>query len=126
VVESRGSLLAVLLGTDAVANPENLVFLGQPEQLRINERVVQNAQGELEMRDPWGNLFRMHIDLDNDGTVPNPSRGGDGAPAQIAVVPPGFVLYSAGPDGNFETWGDNFKTWEKAPEGKQKRAKGDE
>jgi type II secretory pathway pseudopilin PulG len=110
VQETKGTFLAALVAVDPVSNPENISFLNQPAVLKPTEHVSRNAQGEWELRDPWGNLYRLQLDLNEDGKFPRPA-GNDG-PAEAAIIPPGLVIYSAGPDGKFETWQDNLRNWE--------------
>lgn len=54
--------------------------------------------------DPWGTPFQYQMDDDRDGTVPHPS--GDG------IIRAQVVAWSAGPDGDYETWADNATSWE--------------
>jgi len=54
--------------------------------------------------DQWGNLYRIRTDLDGDGRVPDPSGSGE--------IEETLLVWSAGPDGDFDTWEDNIKTWE--------------
>lgn len=110
-VETKGPFLATLLGQDPANNPENISFLEKPSILKPNERASQNAQGEWELRDPWGTFYKMQFDMDADGNIPNPAAGSGSGPRDVAVMPPGFIIYSAGPDGNFSTWADNVICW---------------
>jgi prepilin-type N-terminal cleavage/methylation domain-containing protein len=56
--------------------------------------------------DPWGNPFRFRADLTGAGEVPHPDEGTGG------VIRGRVVAWSAGPDGDYDTWEDNVTSWE--------------
>lgn len=55
--------------------------------------------------DPWGHPFRFRLDLDGSKEMDNPSGSNDKLRLQT-------LAWSAGPDGDYETWEDNVKSWE--------------
>ena len=56
--------------------------------------------------DPWGNPFRYQLDTDGDGAIGNPDpEAGTELQAQA-------IAWSAGQDGDYDTWEDNAKSWE--------------
>lgn len=105
-IETKGPFLAALMAPVTPDDPASPTFL---DRLGMPEPIVQNAQGEWELRDAWGNFFKIQVDLNGDSKIPNP------APAQKSdmadTMPAGFIIYSAGPDGNFATWKDNVWSW---------------
>lgn len=63
-------------------------------------------QGGAAFVDAWGAPFKFRLDQTGSGEMPNPNdEVGGTLPAQILV-------WSAGPDGDFETWEDNVASWE--------------
>lgn len=57
-----------------------------------------------ELWDSWGNFYRVRFDSNLDNKLEDPEVPGTWVSDSIAV-------WSAGPDGDFETWKDNVKTW---------------
>lgn len=111
VVESRGPLLAILVAERAERNPRKIVFWQPPPfaQKHFQPTATKNTSGEWELRDSRGNFYRIHLDVDQDGKIPNPAKGtGDGEPDVLASD---VILYSAGRDGDFATWRDNLRSW---------------
>lgn len=53
--------------------------------------------------DPWGNVYRISVDVDGDGKLTNPQGG--------PPIPKRCLAWSAGPDGDFATWEDNVVSW---------------
>lgn len=56
--------------------------------------------------DPWGNAFSYRVDQDQDGNILNPDADATGMLRVRALA------WSAGPDGDPDTWEDNVKSWE--------------
>jgi len=54
--------------------------------------------------DPWGNAFEYQVDENRDGVIPEPDTGDS--------LRAGVIAWSAGPDGDYDTWEDNIKGWE--------------
>jgi hypothetical protein len=103
--ETKGRVLEILLGENQEANPRGVRFWSPP-----NETAGQkNAAGVREFRDIHGNFYRLYVDTDDDGKLPNPAKGQPGQPDEIKFE---VLLYSAGPDGKYETWADNLRSWE--------------
>jgi type II secretory pathway pseudopilin PulG len=104
VVEAKGVMIDILTGKDHNKNPRQVPFYEPPPPKAGKSGGVTNAQGELEIRDPFGNLYRMHFDWNADGLIPNPEHPG-------ADISQPVIIYSAGPDGDYDTWKDNVKSW---------------
>jgi hypothetical protein len=105
-IETRGPFLAAIMAPVMPDDPTSPSFL---DRQGTPEPIVQNADGEWELRDAWGNFFKMQVDLNGDGKIPNPAPGQGSDMAD--TMPAGFIIYSAGPDGNFATWKDNVRSW---------------
>lgn len=54
--------------------------------------------------DPWGNPFEYKVDADRNEEIPDPETD--------TVVRARVLAWSAGPDGDYDTWDDNVKGWE--------------
>ncbi len=61
-----------------------------------------DGEGHHQLLDPWGNLYRVKLDLDYDGFVQAPH-----GPADIAEP---VLIWSSGADGE-EGTGDDLKSW---------------
>lgn len=107
--ESKGPFIATLVGKDPVTNPESTPYLHEAFAIAPPPPPAEGTAGDWEVRDTWGRLYRICVDLNGDGTVPNPAPGEK--PAQVPVLVPGLIMYSSGPDGNFDTWADNVCSW---------------
>lgn len=104
VVEARGVIIDTLTGKDHDKNPRQIPFFEPPTPRAGKGGGVTNAQGELEIHDLFGNVYRMHFDWNGDGLVPDPEHPG-------ATISEPVIIYSAGPDGDYDTWKDNVKSW---------------
>ena len=69
--------------------------------------------------DPWGKPFQFRLDLTGDGQVgmePNNNdfdNIGDVPGLELAKpIRARAIVWSAGEDGNYDTWEDNVKSWE--------------
>ena len=60
------------------------------------------------MVDGWGNYYNVRLDSDFDLQIANPNPG-DGGRAKLSKR---AIVWSAGKDGNIETWEDNVKSWD--------------
>jgi len=113
-VESGHALMDVLFGSDAQKapsgrNPRGIAFYtdkkaGRMGDGRFRKGVTVDATAAGELWDPWGNHYRVRLDTNGDGKIENPEATGKRIIESILV-------WSAGPDGDFETWKDNVKSW---------------
>lgn len=71
---------------------------------RFRKGLTLDSDGGGELWDPWGNYFRVRYDSNFDNQIENPESPG-------SILPESIVVWSAGKDGDFETWKDNVKTW---------------
>jgi len=71
---------------------------------RFSSGLSTDSNGDRKLWDPWGNLFRVIVDANGDKQTENPS-------ASSGILPESILVWSAGPDGDFDTWQDNVKTW---------------
>lgn len=113
-VDSGHDLMDILLGSDKQKgldgrNPRGIAFYtdraAKPyRDGRFRFGITLDDRGAGELWDSWGNHYRIRFDTNGDGRVENPETPGTHLPESIAV-------WSAGPDGEFETWDDNVKSW---------------
>lgn len=112
--DSGNVLMDILLGSDTQKepggrNPRGIAFYTDKAAKpmgdgRFRKGITLDDSGGGELWDPWGNHYRVRLDTNGDGKIENPENPGKHLPKTIAV-------WSAGPDGDFETWKDNVKTW---------------
>ena len=105
---SNEALMAILLGEDSGSEIRERSRSGNGV-MRVNRRPMASSFPKANptvgmLVDSWGNPFRVVVDGNGDGSVADPS-------VPESVVAEEFIVYSAGPDGDFSTWGDNITTW---------------
>jgi hypothetical protein len=94
------TLLDVLLAVDVKRNPRGIRFWEPPPS---KGSAGYSASGGLV--DPWGrNGYRILLDDNNDGHIDDPEK-------VRGAISGSVLMYSAGPDGDFLTWGDNVCSW---------------
>lgn len=106
VIESRGILISTLLGENETNNPRKVKFYDPAPYRKGRGGAARNAANEWELKDAWGNFYRILLDADDNGKIPDPKPGA--VPDKIATP---ILIYSAGPDGDFSTWTDNIRSW---------------
>ena len=115
--DSGHGLMDILIGSNAHKapggrNPRGIAFFTDKAAKPIGGGRYRKgltydpASGAGELWDPWGNRYRVHFDTDHDNRVENPE-----VPAASAFLPETILVWSAGPDGDFDTWADNVKSW---------------
>lgn len=106
------ALMDIVLGSDKQnRNPRRIAFYTDQAAKamgggRFRQGVTLDAFGGGELWDPWGNFYRVRFDTDGNRRVENPDPAG---PANF--LPESIILWSAGPDGDFDTWEDNITSW---------------
>lgn len=117
-LQSDHALMDVLLGSDPEAeddglNPRRIAFFTGKQakpmgkgKFRKGVHLEEGGRGEL--WDPWGNYYRVVLDTDHDNRVEKPEWD---KTSDSAELPESILVWSAGPDGDFDTWQDNVKTW---------------
>jgi hypothetical protein len=113
-INSGHALMDIVLGSDAQMvpggrNPRGIIFYTDKAakpfaEGRFRRGVTLDENGGGELWDPWGNHYRLRLDTNGDGKIENPAAPGTQLPVSIAV-------WSAGRDGDFETWADNVTSW---------------
>lgn len=111
ITDSGMLFLSVILAEDKARNPREIPFFaGKPAKShgRGWRNGVHRGDDGPELFDPWGNLYLIVWDANCDGQVANP----DAAAAKTTpFIPSGVLVWSAGPDGDPDTWADNITTW---------------
>lgn len=104
-VESKGLLIETLTAKNDTLNPRRIAFYEYvPRFAPASTGGSTVASSDPEVRDPRGNFYRLHFDWNNDGKIGNPKMPG-------AHIRASVIVYAAGPDGNYDTWDDNFTSW---------------
>ncbi len=103
-------LTNALTGADATANPRRIDFLPEMRQLEPSDELLgpgllRHAEGAA-IVDAWRQPFRVLIDADGDGLIPNPQPG-----AHPRVLDARVLVWSGGVDGDEWTWADNLGSW---------------
>lgn len=100
--EDQGKfLLDVLMGGNTEHNPRQIRFWDPPPS-KSNGAGYSSTNG---LVDPWGkNGYRILLDDFSTGKIADPEKVLGDISAEV-------LIYSAGPDGDFDTWGDNVCSW---------------
>jgi hypothetical protein len=104
-IASGGEIISILYG----GNTRKINFWEPPQPQLNGGGAAKNPAGAWELHDPWGHLYRIHLDKDGDGQIPNPAAGS--ATGEPNMIQGPVLIYSAGPDGDFATWKDNVCSW---------------
>ena len=113
-IDSGHALMDILFGSDTQKEPGGRNLRGitfytdkaaKPMgEGRFRRGITLDEDGSGELWDPWGNHYRVRLDTNADGKIENPEAPGTHLPESI-------LIWSAGPDADFETWADNVKSW---------------
>lgn len=104
-LRSEGVLVDVLSGKGSPSGPGG----GNPDGTSISASQIAQVRSEESgevvptIIDVWGRAFFIRMDTDGDGEVEDPS-----GPGRLARK---VLVWSAGPDGDAETWEDNVVSW---------------
>ncbi|MGY8643441.1 MAG: hypothetical protein ACKVJU_20390 [Verrucomicrobiales bacterium] len=112
-VDSDSELMAVLLADDSETgekgrNPRRITFFSGKKAKPMGDNKFRKGV-HLETNtlwDPWGNFYRVRMDNNWDNRVDDPDPK-----SESKELPGTIIVWSAGPDGDFDTWKDNVKTW---------------
>lgn len=104
------NVITILKALDKKDNPNATDFLGDIKDAktqdgkRLNGLVLTETTAAL--IDPWGHPYRIRLDGDGDGFVadPDPAIPGNRIASKA-------IVWSAGKDGDPETWSDNVGSW---------------
>lgn len=112
--DSGHALMDILLGADKHKDPGGRNLRGiafftdraaKPmSDGRFRKGLTLDADGGGELWDLWGKFYRVRFDSNFDNRLENPEAPG-------TLIPESIAVWSAGPDGDFDTWKDNVKTW---------------
>jgi hypothetical protein len=104
IFEASGGLVDVLQGRNVGGlNSEQKVFL-DVQRAADGSPGLQGANSPYFVNDSWGNPFRVEVDSDGDGIVPDPEHPGSSLYQRV-------IVWSAGKDGLIASWTDNVRTW---------------
>lgn len=112
---TRGAILTVLHPDRAstaqvllTCNPHKMVFFDPMPARGKKNGMYDDEQHVPVLVDRWGEPYHFALDLDGDGTVPNPdTRNNKEQPLIEALV----IAFSSGPDRDPNTWEDNVMSW---------------
>jgi prepilin-type N-terminal cleavage/methylation domain-containing protein len=109
----HADLVRNLMSKNPDKNPKHLNFLDGMKEAKMKAGKPENgidytdAQAP-KLYDPWGNVYKISIDANFDDEIENPDPNTNGGrPVRANRV----IVWSPGKDGNWDTWGDNVKSW---------------
>ena len=123
---SAHSLINILLGKEPEngtrQNPRNTDFLesikpaikARPKEAPLvwkNGIYMDETTSGYGIVDIWGNPFRIRFDTNSDNQLanPNPDQTAAGRPV---ILNKSAIVWSAGKDGDWDTWDDNPMSWD--------------
>lgn len=101
--DCAGPWLEALLGNEPKLNPRQIVFMDISNAKR-NQAGLLNLGGAHALADAWGRTMHAMMDTNSDGKLADPEHPG-------SVLAERVLIWSAGPDGDFNTWNDNICSW---------------
>jgi hypothetical protein len=111
-------LVAVLKGLDQEQNSRRVDYLaGLPKAVLRGEKLAGGwypwTPEALAIFDPWGNYYHVGIDSCGDGELEDPEAAGTspGESGRRPQIQKCILIWSAGPDGDPDTWADNVCSW---------------
>ena len=106
-IESKGLLIEILTAKGETGNPRGIAFYDpQSRSTRPKLNGSSEAVDKMNVRDPRGYPYRIYLDWNDDGRIANPKD-------PSSFISSSVIVYSAGPDGDYNTWQDNFTSWER-------------
>ncbi|MEO0415354.1 MAG: hypothetical protein AAF226_10425 [Verrucomicrobiota bacterium] len=107
-IKSEPYLMNILMATKASEeNPREIVFYsGRPARVEAGapvHGVHSDGADNYSLYDPWGSLFRVVFDSDDDNRIAHPFSG--------ASIGARVLVWSPGPDG-IDGTDDDVKSWE--------------
>jgi len=113
-LQTEHQLIDILLAADHTrrgnaTNSRGIQFFYEKEAIKseggtFRKGIQSLPGGRGELWDPWGNYYYVRLDTNRDGEVADPTGRADSIKETVLV-------WSAGPDGDFDTWDDNPRTW---------------
>lgn len=100
------AIIGILTAKDTRNNPRGIDFYEAPVAKKGKAGYTE-AGG---LVDAWGfNGYIVIMDYDGDGLIADPEHPGSNISASA-------IIYCAGRDGDYTTWGDNIASWEHFPQ----------
>lgn len=110
-VQSQGIWLDALLGKEPNLNPREIKFVDLP-QANNGQFGLLKREKETILVDRWGKPYAVIFDTDLDNSIANPqAKAGNLSSTIPEKINATVAIYSGGPDGNLDTWGDNICSW---------------
>ncbi len=109
-------VLAAAKDTDK-ENPRHLNYIDGMQQAKtnagrpINGINYEDNEAAPSLYDPWGKGYKLILDADFDGEIENPERSGGSSNVPAKIRGKKAIMWGAGPDGDYDTWSDNVKSW---------------
>lgn len=110
-------LILILKGMDVTQNSRSTDYLGDikdakkqstGQTTKWTDGLVREAE-TVELYDPWGNFYKVRLDLDMDKEVENPDT--DAAASGSTEIHKQAIVWSPGKDMDEMTWKDNVSSW---------------
>ncbi len=102
-VISDEQLMDVLLAENREMNWRAIIFFEAKPARDDRSGLIGEGVNRGDYVDPWGAPYHIVLDADSDNRVADPLDGD--------VIETDILAYSAGPDGNPATAGDNVASW---------------
>lgn len=71
---------------------------------------LDKTTGNWAVVNQWGNPFRIRLDTNKDAEIANPNTIQTAA-GRLVIINTSALVWSSGKDGDWDTWEDNFTSW---------------
>ncbi len=109
-------LIWILLGKDETQNSRKTNFLGDIKDAKSSgeKKVsgISRTDDGAALYDPWGNYYKVTIDLDLNEKIDNPNE--EEITSGVTELHKKVIVFSVGKDMKEETWKDNVTSWTSA------------
>jgi prepilin-type N-terminal cleavage/methylation domain-containing protein len=107
-------LINILLAIDVTQNAKKINFIGDIKEAKTQagEKVngLIRTEETAELKDPWGNHYKVVLDLDLDEKILNPNdKDAAGGRTELHKQ---VIVWSPGKDRDEMEWKDNIGSWE--------------
>jgi hypothetical protein len=101
---TQGQLVDVLMADDEKLNPRQIHYIDPPVATQTKGPGLYEGPVMRALVDSWGKPMRIALEDSHTTELPDPEH-------PSAKIKANVLIWSAGPDGNFDTWKDNIASW---------------
>ena len=100
-----GTVINALMGGEKQLNPREIKYI-DPPMARTQSGGLESTDAGYRLVDFYGHEYRASVAKAGATEVPDPEHPG-------VMLPSPVIVWSAGEDGDFNTWRDNVASWKR-------------